>query len=802
MIDIRRKQLVIDGVPRIVLAGEVHYFRLARDEWADRVDKLAAAGCDTVASYIPWLVHELPDGTFDLSGRSRPENDLGAFIDLCASRGMRFLARPGPFVMAELKNEGLPYRVYEEHPEIVPVSWDGSAVSSRTVDYLAPAYLEECARWYAAVMPVLASRLAPAGGPVIAVQLDNEVGMLSWVTNSPDLTDFVLADFVAWLGKRWSAEALAARYPFSMDAPLSEIGSHLRSPGEEWVGAFTQDLGHYQRDRFARYIAALRSFAETSGVTGVPFIVNVHGTSNGRGDTFPIGISQLVDTYRGIPGLVAGTDHYLGELTPRNVTDLYLINAFMDAVNDADQPLTSVEFEAGDGDYGNDLSVVHDPSTVDLKTRLCVAQGNRLINYYIFTGGVNPRLPTLVGDGNDRIGFTGERHGVHAPVGPEGQLNLSYSRTAAVVGAVKAVEPLLATMSEQHDDVALAFVPDYFMTESVYPSSALAKKISDNLSRHRFGGPGQMMARAMLLGGYRFGSVALDRSYARNAPLTPDLVPTLAFGSASYLSREVQVALVEYLQAGGRLLLCGEVPAFDLEGRPCTVLRDALGLVPRSFMHSSHAYFVSVCAAGWAAPRPERRVGYAQGFAASSDAFLVDYQTGDGCGFDLTVGAGRAVVISCDYPGDISLYRSALERLGAPARVRHDASRSSLVVTTTANDAGERFVHALNLDGYPAEFSLTEDGAPLLEGARVSLPGRGAVMLPVGLQVPGGHLAYATAELASFGPDSMSFRPSPGGLVAAFATDRTVVASAGEVSLRNGLQVVSAGAGLVEVQLT
>lgn len=797
MIDIRRKQLVIDGVPRIVLAGEVHYFRLARDEWADRVDKLAAAGCDTVASYIPWLVHELPDGTFDLAGRSRPENDLGAFIDLCASRGLRFLARPGPFVMAELKNEGLPYRLYTENPSIVPVSWDGSSVPSRTVDYLAPAYLEECARWYGAVMPILSERLATVGGPVIGVQLDNEVGMLSWVTNSPDLTDFVLADFVAWLGKRHSAEVLAARYPFS----LGDVSS-FRSPDEEWVGAFTQDLGHYQRDRFARYIAALRSYAETSGVTGVPFIVNVHGTSNGRGDTFPIGISQLVESYRGVPGLVAGTDHYLGELTLRNVADLYLINAFMDAVNDADQPLTSVEFEAGDGDYGNDLSVVHDPSTVDLKTRLCVAQGNRLINYYIFTGGVNPRLPRLVGDGNDRIGFTGERHGVHAPVGPEGQLNLSYARTAAVVGAVRAVEPLLATMSEQHDDVAMAFVPDYFMTESVYPSSVLAKKISDNLARHRFGGPGQLMARAMLLGGYRFGSVALDPSYARNAPLTPDLVPTLALGSASYLSGEVQTELVEYLQAGGRLLLCGEVPSFDLEGRPCTVLRDALGLVPRSFTHSSHAYFVSVCATGWASPRPERRVGYAQGFSASSDAFLVDYQTGDGCGFDVTVGAGRAVVISCDYPGDISLYRSALERLGAPARMRHDASRSSLVLTTTANEAGERFVHALNLDGYPTEFGLSEDGAPLLEGARVSLPGRGAAMLPLGLRVAGGHLAYANAELASFSPSALTFRPGPGGLVGAFATSRTVTASAGEVTLRNGLQVVTAGAGSVEVFLT
>ena len=98
--------------------------------------------------------------------------------------------------------------------------------------------------------------------------------------------------------------------------------------------------------------------------------------------------------------------------------DLHFINASMAAVNSADQPLTSLEFEAGTGDYGGGLEQRYDPSTVDLKTRLCLAQGNRLINYYLLAGGINPPLDEPVGDGNDRIGFTGERHGTAAPIGP------------------------------------------------------------------------------------------------------------------------------------------------------------------------------------------------------------------------------------------------------------------------------------------------------------------------------------------------------------------------------------------------
>ena len=119
MIEIRNKQIRIDGEPRLIIGGEVHYFRLKREEWQDRLSKLKAANCNAVASYIPWLCHEPVEGEPDLEGRTRPELDLGAFIDLCRENGLYFLARPGPFIMAEMKNEGLPYWVYSEHPEAV-----------------------------------------------------------------------------------------------------------------------------------------------------------------------------------------------------------------------------------------------------------------------------------------------------------------------------------------------------------------------------------------------------------------------------------------------------------------------------------------------------------------------------------------------------------------------------------------------------------------------------------------------------------------------------------------------------------
>jgi len=73
--------------------------------------------------------------------------------------------------------------------------------------------------------------------------------------------------------------------------------------------------------------------------------------------------------------------------------------------------LLSAEFEAGDGNYARNGGTRYDPSVHDFKLRLCLAQGNRLINLYLFAGGINGRLETPVGDGSDRVSFTGERHG-------------------------------------------------------------------------------------------------------------------------------------------------------------------------------------------------------------------------------------------------------------------------------------------------------------------------------------------------------------------------------------------------------
>ena len=755
MIEVRGRRILVDGRPSLVLSGEVHYFRLARAEWADRLDRVVEVGCTCVASYIPWLFHERPDGSIDVTGRTRPERDLGAFLDLCAERSLAFFARPGPFVMAELKNEGLPYRLYAEHPEIVPAGWDQKPAPTRTVDYLAPAFLAEADRWYGAVMPILAARSAAAGGPVLGVQLDNEIGMLAWITNSPDLTDGLIADFRQWCVERYGPD-VERRYPKTAD--LAGWAAAVRSPDEAWAPALRVDLGWFMRDRFARYVEVLAESARRHGMTDVPFLVNIHGTVDGDGVPFAIGVSQLYRAYAGVPGLVAGSDHYIGDMSLATTADMHFINAAMAAVNGPDQPLTSLEFEAGTGDYGGGLAVLTDAATVDLKTRLCLAQGNRMINYYLLAGGINPPLDEPVGDGNDRLSFTGERHGTAAPIGVLGEHGLTFAGTAAVVGAARANARWVADMDEELDDVSVGFWPDAFLTEYHHPGSAVMSEVVDDLVAYRGPGPRKALWRSLLYAGFRFSASNLQDPGAR-------LPRTVALSSGVILDADVQQRLVDHVAGGGSLLLTGRLPERDSENRPCTVLADFLGLGAGEMVRGTARYFPSVVGRGPADFLPETRVGWLAGLHLRPDvrpepvdAPLLSDLENRTCGFALDAGRGRVVVVTAELPAHPALYTALLDWLGCRPGLRLRSTVPGVVVTTAVSPRDERMLHILNPTSYPATVEIDVYDPTGLHDRPLAVPPYTGRMLGLGLHLPGGEtIMSSNAEVTAVTDNTVRF---------------------------------------------
>ncbi len=150
-----------DGEPHQIISGALHYFRVPRQLWADRLQRLAAMGCNTVETYVAWNFHQPWAGT---SPDFTDDRDLGNFLDLAASLDLDILVRPGPYICAEWDFGGLPSWLLAE-PQLIN--------TLRTSD---PAFLRHVDQWFDSLLPIIVARQASHGGRVVGIQVENEYG--------------------------------------------------------------------------------------------------------------------------------------------------------------------------------------------------------------------------------------------------------------------------------------------------------------------------------------------------------------------------------------------------------------------------------------------------------------------------------------------------------------------------------------------------------------------------------------------------------------------------------------------------
>ncbi|XP_037999109.1 beta-galactosidase-1-like protein isoform X2 [Motacilla alba alba] len=147
-----------DGAPFRYISGSIHYARVPRPAWRDRLLKMYMSGLSTVQVYVPWNYHETLPGVYDFTGN----RDVEAFLDLTAELGLLVILRPGPYICAEWEMGGLPAWLLWK-PDIV----------LRTSN---PAYLAAVDSWLHVLLPKIKPRLYHQGGNIISVQVENEYG--------------------------------------------------------------------------------------------------------------------------------------------------------------------------------------------------------------------------------------------------------------------------------------------------------------------------------------------------------------------------------------------------------------------------------------------------------------------------------------------------------------------------------------------------------------------------------------------------------------------------------------------------
>lgn len=155
---VAHNDFLLDGRPHRVLSGALHYFRVLPQQWEDRLLKLKAMGLNCVETYVAWNLHEPQPGEFDFTGGL----DLPAFVRLAGSLGLHVIVRPGPYICAEWEFGGLPAWLLAD-PDMA-------------LRCMYPPYLDAVARFLDALLPPLLPLQAGQGGPVIAMQVENEYG--------------------------------------------------------------------------------------------------------------------------------------------------------------------------------------------------------------------------------------------------------------------------------------------------------------------------------------------------------------------------------------------------------------------------------------------------------------------------------------------------------------------------------------------------------------------------------------------------------------------------------------------------
>jgi hypothetical protein len=289
-------------LPSAVFGGECQYFRMSPSAIPARLALCREAAFTVVQTYVPWNVHEYIPGRFDFEGRTHPNlpddhldeyqeqtpdqeletggidgragllcnTDLVGYLSECQRLGLRVILRPGPFISDEWRNGGLPdwfldlappdmYMYGPDGTPLTPGAPNGSYPEANVTggqtlfyfpspSYASPHYLAGARRWLAAFAEFVAPWLVSNGGPVIALQVDDETCF--FYRFGPFEVDYNPAT-LAQFGRASGLQAPRA-WP-----PSGEDVSQLR-PALAWQA--------FKGSQVAGYLATLRDDLRAAGV--------------------------------------------------------------------------------------------------------------------------------------------------------------------------------------------------------------------------------------------------------------------------------------------------------------------------------------------------------------------------------------------------------------------------------------------------------------------------------------------------------------------------------------------------------
>jgi hypothetical protein len=327
--------LIINGRRVFIRSGSFHYFRLpSKTLWEDRLQKIKRAGLNCVDFYFPWNYHSVKENTYDFSGI----RDVDYLMSLAEELGLYIIARPGPYICAEIDGGGFPGWLLAKKNVVLRCRENGKFKYS-------PEYIKYVRQWYEEIIPKITKHKH-----VILCQIENEYA-------------------VPLIPKKFRVLLIGLRASFP---------PHLLSL-------------NYSSGK--KYFKTLIEIVKNLDIKVPTF-------HNEPPELW--GLSLNKTQAKGIVDIIATDDYSVSGEDWKNSSSLLIRKRFfpLDRLEktlrplNPQSPLFITELQGGwfDGWGGRGYETFRKnmgPEHIDIVTRTALAQGVTLFNYYLFCGGTN-----------------------------------------------------------------------------------------------------------------------------------------------------------------------------------------------------------------------------------------------------------------------------------------------------------------------------------------------------------------------------------------------------------------------------
>lgn len=637
-------------------SGEIHYFRIKRELWDTHLQAAKEAGLKTVSTYVPWAWHESVEGVFDFDGESCPERDLVGWLKKCQSYGLTCILKPGPFILAEFRGAGLPdWFVNKFGGEVKMRNSKGEVVMSDGVNLFHKIYLEKVTLWYNQIMPLIAKNQISEGGPIILMQICNEIGVFSWLAHQADYSQDVKARFVSYLKNKFSSinevnQLWGTSYnqfddvelPPDGRLPYSSKGD--RSRDYEWHC--------FWRTYYGDYLRMLSKMARERGVT-IPLYHNLPGWIYGHGYDFPLNITMYEDLYRDKSEIIFGIDHIPEFLSYRNMHDDRIINDITYAMQ-GEKPLFAAEFQCGSREY----HVVPNPREMELFYKASIANGLTGWNYYMFSQGKNP----------SRKGYSGDTFYWFTPLSEEGQKSSAFPLVQKISKIIGTNEDIILN-AKRKAEICVLFYPPYYATELERPEvgeSGLQFVPSAIRRPAYFDG----LLKVLQLMNIDYDMFDLSKSSAKELGKYEQV---WAF-CTDEMNAPDQKAIVDYAEAGGNIVIFPNLPDREMSQKPCTIIRDALNIRPMGSEMIDSPLIDIYDLKDIKCANPQ--IVYSE--KSLSDAEIIARTiNGTACGFSKSLGKGKVIHLGTWIGFDTEGHKPVYQKILDKSKAKHRQANSS-----------------------------------------------------------------------------------------------------------------------------